>query len=189
MSAAFSPLHQSFISSKCCSSPSGPISCHQEAAAIWGCWMDVGEKQPVQGSLQGPQRPLNNNVGGEDTQNRPLVCGTHEHVKMLPGMGRCPPVNSAPVTRAGEVGYPRGSNPSVEAGEEAGGCCEWPDLCMATDNYSSFIICQAEEPGRAFTAHFWLPISAHKSLQCTAINQQGQREQGLGGRSCWPPTL
>jgi len=37
----------------------------------------------------------------------------------------------------------------MEAGGEEWRRHEWPDLCMATDNYSSFIICQADRPGRA----------------------------------------
>lgn len=50
------------------------------------------------------------------------------------------------MTHAGEVEYPWGLNPFMEEEE---GCREWPDLCVATDNYSSFIICQADGPSRA----------------------------------------
>lgn len=104
----------------------------------------------------------------------------------MPSAQRCPKPG---VIHAGEVGNPRGSNPFVEAGEEVRECHEWPDLCMATDNYSSFIICQGRRARQSLTTHFWLPVSARKSLQRAAINQPGPREQGLGGRSSRPPTL
>lgn len=65
----------------------------------------------------------------------------------MPSAQQCPRLS---VTCGGEVGCPRGSNPFMEAGKEGvEGCHEWPDLFMATDNYSSFIISQADRPGRA----------------------------------------
>lgn len=101
-------------------------------------------------------------------------------------MGRCPALSSSPVqsdtgaSRGWEVESPRGPNPFLEAGE----CHEWPDICVATDNYWLFHHLSGRQAQQSLTTRFWLPISAHKSLQHTVINQQGPGEQGLGGSSC-----
>lgn len=131
--------------------PDGRSSSHLDAAMVWGCWRDAGGGQPVLGPLQELQPPLRSGVRGQDTQNTPLGCGTHERCDDAAQTGQVPSAQQCPkshATRAGEVGYPQELNPFMEAGG-GGECCEWPDLCVATDNYSSFIICQADGPGRA----------------------------------------
>lgn len=52
------------------------------------------------------------------------------------------------LSHPGEVACPRGLSPLVEAGRR-GACHERPDLCVAMDNYSPLISCQADGPSRA----------------------------------------
>ena len=83
----------------------------------------MGEGQPVHGSLRELQPLLSSSVRGEDTQTTPLGCGTCESSDDAAQDGQVPSAQQCPkpsVTRAGEVGYPQGSNPFVEAGEEGG---------------------------------------------------------------------
>lgn len=98
----------------------------------------------MQGSLQELSSAA---VSGVTPKTLLWAVGALRAGTMLPRTGGCPAPSSAPAQSdtGWEWGSPRGPNPFLEAGE----CHEWPDLCVATDNCGSFIICQADGPDRA----------------------------------------